>query len=122
LTTADPLQIAESFRRFGVSETTKNLLAIKVSVTPNITHDSVQEHLTKVIQGTPLTFGDDTFKGITDVAKVRKAYKFGAGAETPKGKPAAKEVNGIREGEENIDERKEVEVAIIGMMALRGAT
>src|SRR6266498_1345259 len=113
-------QIADSFRRFGVSENTKNLLVIKVSVSPGITHDSVEDHLSKVIKGTPVAFDDDTFRGMTDVAKVNKVYKLGSG--NTKSKPAVssakEEVNGTRDSGGVLDEQQEMEVAIIGMMAL----
>ena len=81
----------------------------------------MQEHLSNVIKGTPVAFDDDTFHGMTDITKVKKAYKLGGG-ESQKSKSAGKGVNGGESGDGQPDERKEMEVAIIGMMALRGAT
>jgi EKC/KEOPS complex subunit CGI121/TPRKB len=55
---------------------------------------------------------------MTDWGRVRKIYKLN----TPGGSEAGKKggVNGLGEGEEK--ERKELEVMILGSMALRGAT
>lgn len=53
---------------------------------------------------------------MTDLARVRKIYKLNSGGGGGKGK---KEVNGVG-GEK--DERRELEVSILGAMALRGAT
>ncbi|KAL8838395.1 MAG: hypothetical protein Q9170_002155 [Blastenia crenularia] len=124
--------IAESFRRFGISPSTTALYAIKLSTTPSINAATVELHLSKLIQGNPLPFEDARIAEYTDIAKVRKIYKLtdlgrnnlkstGKGI---KGKidqsEDARIANGGRMKEEA--ERKELEVMVLGLMALRGAT
>jgi EKC/KEOPS complex subunit CGI121/TPRKB len=111
-------QIAESFRRFGISPTTSSLLIIKVSTpTSPFTSVQVQEHLSKVIEGTQIPFSDDEIGQMTDLARVRKIYKFNAAG----GGKKANVVNGV-DGKSEEEERKELEVLVLGTMALRGAT
>ncbi|KAL4906573.1 hypothetical protein BDW74DRAFT_150701 [Aspergillus multicolor] len=104
--------IADSFRKFGINDTTSNLLVVKVSVTPDITHESVAAHLAQNVQGTLLPFDDEALAELSDVAKIKKAYKLGS-------LPSAtsKQANGA------LDEgKRQLELSILGAMALRGAT
>lgn len=118
--TRHPFQIAESFRRFGITPTTTSLLVIKVLDPSGAT--SISDHLSASIQGTPIPFEDAEIAKITDVTRVKKVYKLnnvpslgGGGG----GKKTNGVVNGVggRSGEEG---RKELEVLILGAMALRG--
>ncbi|KAB8258991.1 kinase binding protein CGI-121-domain-containing protein [Aspergillus pseudonomiae] len=104
--------IADSFRKFGISDSTKDLLVVKVSITPEITHDSVATHLAQSVEGSPVPFNDETLSEIADVAKIKKAYKLGALPSAPAG-----QVNGAG----NSDSMR-LENSIIGAIALRGAT
>ncbi|KAB8270767.1 kinase binding protein CGI-121-domain-containing protein [Aspergillus minisclerotigenes] len=104
--------IADSFRKFGISDSTKDLLVVKVSVTPEITHDSVAAHLAQSIKGSPVPFNDETLSKIADVTKIKKAYKLGALPSAPAGP-----VNGAGNGDNG-----RLENSIIGAIALRGAT
>jgi len=127
------MQIAQAFRTFGITATTTNLLAIKISTSPSITSSSVAGHLSASVKGTLIDFNDQTLAPLTDVAKVRKLYKLGGVAEVnSKGKRRRKD--GSEEGSRGDDvleqtgieknssiERKELEVAVVGLMALRGA-
>ena len=110
-------QIAESFRRFGISPRTTNLVVIKVS-TPSLpfTGPQVQDHLSKVIEGTQIPFSDDDLRHMTDLARIRKIYKLDTG-----GGGVKKVTNGVN-GVSAVDERKEFETLVLGSMALRGAT
>ncbi|KAL4921071.1 kinase binding protein CGI-121-domain-containing protein [Aspergillus aurantiobrunneus] len=104
--------IADSFRKFGIADTTSSLLVVKVSVNPDITHESVAAHLAQNVQGTPLPFDDAVVAGISDIAKIKKAYKLGS---LP---PASSnQVNGARD-----EGRRRLELSILGAIALRGAT
>ncbi|KAL4808942.1 kinase binding protein CGI-121-domain-containing protein [Aspergillus unguis] len=103
--------IAESFRKFGISDTTSSLLVVKVSVTPDITHDSVAAHLAQNIQGTCVPFDDEALAGISDVAKIKKAYKLGALPTAP-----SNQANGAAD-----EGKKRLELSILGAVALRGA-
>ena len=127
------MQIAQSLRTFGIAATTTNLLAIKLSTSSSITSSSVSEHLAASVKGTLAEFSDQTLAPLTDVAKVRKLYKLGGvGEDSSKGKRWRKD--GSEEGSRGDDglerkhaakdignERKELEVAVLGLMALRGA-
>ncbi|MCJ1223807.1 hypothetical protein MMC12_000450 [Toensbergia leucococca] len=113
--------IAESFRRFGIADTTTDVLVIKLSLSPDITHKSVEEHLRSSIEGTPVEFCDETLAQLVDPAKVRKIYKLNAAAAAAK--PASKKRGGVVSDLQSDQlEGKELEYAILGMMALRGAS
>jgi len=110
--------IAESFRRFGISPSTTSLLVLKVS-TPEkpYTAEAVRSHLQSSVEGTAVPFGDNELAKSTDLARVKKIYKLnssGAG-----GKKAL--VNGHGSGL-GIDDQKETELQILGAMALRGVS
>jgi EKC/KEOPS complex subunit CGI121/TPRKB len=111
-------QIAESFRRFGISPTTSAVLVIKVT-TPSspetLTATTIQEHLSASIQGVQIDPSDENIGRFTDWARVRKVYKLPAINTTAAGK--GKSAKAIRsEGQE----RRELEVQVLGAMALRG--
>ncbi|KAI4104663.1 MAG: hypothetical protein LQ339_003741 [Xanthoria mediterranea] len=112
--------IAESFRRFGVSPATTSLYAIKLSTTPSVTASTVQQHLLDSIEGNPVPFSDVEIAKFTDIGKVRKAYKLSDTRKKPGG--------GSGKGLENSHscsgeaERSGLEGMVLGLMALRGAT
>jgi len=56
---------------------------------------------------------------MTDVARVKKVYKLNAGGGGKKG--GVNGANGVG-NEKGVDERKELEIIVLGAMALRGAT
>lgn len=125
-----PLQIGEAFRRFGVSETARDLLVMKVAMTPQITLESVSQHFSTHIQGNEVPFDDATFQQTADFDRIRKVYKLSTLApRTKKGGPVPKvdgAVNGdaaLTNGDKaNFNETRNLEVQILGLMALRGAT
>jgi EKC/KEOPS complex subunit CGI121/TPRKB len=80
-------------------------------VTPDVTHESVAAHLAQSVEGTPVPFDDETLSGISDIAKIKKAYKLGALSSAPSDK--ADGTNG---------EDRRLELSVIGAIALRGAT
>ncbi|OJJ72807.1 hypothetical protein ASPBRDRAFT_176327 [Aspergillus brasiliensis CBS 101740] len=104
--------IAESFRKFGITDSTKDLLVVKVSVTPEITHDSVAAHLGQHVEGTPVPFDDETLSKISDIAKIKKSYKLGALNTAP-----PNQANGTHDGG-----MRRLELSVLGAIALRGAT
>lgn len=126
-------QIAQSLRTFGITPTTSNLLAIKLSTSPSITPSSISQHLSTSIKGTLVEFSDASLAKTADIARIRGLYKLGGvGEEGGKGKRRRKD--GSEEGGGLVDgggekergggeerERKELEVGILGLMALRGA-
>lgn len=126
-------QIAQSLRTFGITTTTKNLLVIKLSTSTSIKASTVSDHLATTIKGTQVDFSDQTLAPLTDIAKVRKLYKLGGvGEDSSKGKRRRKDgsaegsrgeeaVERIEDGSDRGMERRELEVALLGLMALRGA-
>lgn len=95
-------QIAESFRKFGITDTTKDLFIVKIATSPEITHDKIAAHLQEHIQGTAVEPTDENLSKITNIDKVKKTYKLGA----VKGQDAAT--------------LKRLEMSILGAIALRG--
>jgi EKC/KEOPS complex subunit CGI121/TPRKB len=85
----------------------------------------VSKHLGAVVEGTSVPIGElgEELGSFCEVDKVRKVYKLGAGDAQKKGKKGAV-VNGdaVREKDGRIvDERKEMESVILGIMALKGS-
>ncbi|OCT49564.1 EKC/KEOPS complex subunit cgi121 [Cladophialophora carrionii] len=113
--------IGEAFRRFGVSETTKNLLVLKVATSPDMTLDSVSQHLSANIKGRECAFDDAAFGKVADVERIRKVYKLGAATSTGRSTATVNGDSGSK-GNEPADGSKALEVQILGLMALRGAT
>ena len=112
-------KIAESFRRFGVSETTGTLLAIKVSNIPNVpaNQPDPSTHLGSSVEGTRIDFSDANLRDTADLARVRKIYKLNLGS-TPKSGKGPQQLNGVHQ---ELDECKEMEAVILGVMALKGS-
>ncbi|CEL02749.1 Putative Protein cgi121 [Aspergillus calidoustus] len=104
--------IADSFRKFGISDSTCNLLVVKVSMTPNMTHESVAAHLAQHVQGSSIPFTDAALARVSDVAKIKKAYKLGS---LPSA--ASNQANGAHN-----DGKRRLELSVLGAIALRGAT
>lgn len=121
--------IGESYKKFGLSDTTTDLIAVKLPlrtegddwvVDEAITNESVSNHLGSVVEGTSVEIAEDGEElGMAcDVEKVRKLYKLGADGGAKKGKKGAV-VNG--DGGEKKNSRKEMESVILGTIALKGS-
>ncbi|OMP86520.1 hypothetical protein BK809_0003690 [Diplodia seriata] len=126
--------IADSFRRFGVQDTTTALLAIKVPTDGHpLSAAQVQAHLSESVEGTAVPFTDDSLAEFSDLARIRKTYKLDAALPSQKGKNPPKKrkqpngvahLNGSATDEappSPSDDRKEMEVCILGIMALKGS-
>lgn len=86
--------------------------------------DAVARHLESVIEGENVEFCDAALRKVTDVGLVRKLYKLGAEDAGKKGrrrKDGGSEGQGVVRVDEE-EERRELEVAVLGLMALRGWT
>jgi EKC/KEOPS complex subunit CGI121/TPRKB len=111
-------------------------LIIKVSLSPSTTPDAgnaplltpsdIQTHVSANVEGDPLPFTDSFIATLTDFGRIKKIYKLHAsgGSSAKKGKPT---VNGwvnheVDGASGKVDEIRELEVAVLGAMALRGAT
>ncbi|CEJ55848.1 hypothetical protein PMG11_02079 [Penicillium brasilianum] len=105
--------IAESFRKLGIADSTKDLLVVKVSVTPEITHDSVAAHLESSVEGTSVSFDDLTLSEISDINKIKKLYKLGA-LPSPTAKSDASQPYPD-------DAKRRLEQSMLGAIALRGS-
>ncbi|KAL1958422.1 hypothetical protein VTO42DRAFT_4523 [Malbranchea cinnamomea] len=106
--------ITDSFRKFGLTDGTTSLLVMKVSTSPEITHDSVAQHLEKVIEGTPVPFTNESLMSISDLGKIQKAYKLGSLVNTSTTNDSA--------AEREEDNQRRLENCIVGAIALRAAT
>ncbi|KAK4903127.1 hypothetical protein LTR27_000055 [Elasticomyces elasticus] len=63
--------ISECFRRFGVGESTKDIVAIKVDRDASRIQRQLQGHM----HGEIVPFTDETLASLRDEARIRKAYK-----------------------------------------------
>ncbi|KAI9731572.1 MAG: hypothetical protein M1834_004692 [Cirrosporium novae-zelandiae] len=113
--------IAESFRRFGITDKTRDLLVIKLATSPKTTFESVQTHLNTSIKGMSIEFTDANLFDIVDVTKIKKIYKLNSPA-PKKQKGSTTTNNQLKSVDSEQHERKEIEMVVIGSMALRGAT
>ncbi|KAF1816182.1 CGI-121-domain-containing protein [Eremomyces bilateralis CBS 781.70] len=113
--------IAESFRRFGLSGATESMLAIKVGgldpTTPlDQEAEKVKRHILASVDGSPLD-SLDRIDDFADLDKIRKVYKLQKGSKSNRTGGQSAQVN-TGNGDE---EREEMEAVILGLMALRGA-
>jgi hypothetical protein len=76
----------------------------------------VTRHLSENIDGEETTFEDASLQSICDFNRIKKIYKITS--------PPARKTNKQGDGEphNNIDQAKNLEVQVLGAMALRGAT
>lgn len=102
--------IGEAFRKFGISDESKNIVVIKVG--EGDVKKEIEEHLRENLHGDEVGFTNEWFREVGDLEKVKKNYKV---AKVGKG-------NGKVNGESGRDEWMDVEVQVLGAMALRGAT
>ena len=93
-------KIAESFRRFGISDDSTNILAIKVGAEAS----QVESHLRQYDEGDSSVFSDEVLAQLCDSARIRKIYRVDM---TQKDDP------------ETV--RKEAEAFVLGSMALKGS-
>ncbi|KAJ4859339.1 kinase binding protein [Trichoderma breve] len=104
--------IADAYRRFGVSPSTTDLFVVKIVFPTDInpepaSAEAISKHLTDNVEGDAVPATDDTIETITDVRAVRKSYKLNGLAW----------LDGIKD---ELVKRKEIERLVLGGMALRG--
>ncbi|PVI05298.1 CGI-121-domain-containing protein [Periconia macrospinosa] len=111
--------IGESYRKFGISDDTTNLIAVKFSLTPDVTNESVAKHLSEAVQGVSVDVGEDGSElGLfADLSKIKKIYKVNDGGVKGKGgkKGVTDQVGTVK------DERSALENIIMGVMTLKGS-
>jgi len=124
--------IAESFRRFGILDTTSMLLAIKVLDTSSAARFGILDpsaHLASSVEGVRIDFNDASLKRTADLPRVRKIYKLDSvsnsvGGSNKKSKGARGSIsteNQVNGAHDEIDSMKEMEAVILGIMALKGS-
>ncbi|PNY24255.1 EKC/KEOPS complex subunit [Tolypocladium capitatum] len=104
--------IADAYRRFGISPSTKDLAVVKVTFPTDSSpeppsSDKIWQHLQTNVQGDAVDATDDNIGAVTDVAKVRKYYKLNG-------------LNWVEAIQDEKERRTEMEMLILGAMALRG--
>ena len=93
-------KIAESFRRFGISDDSRSILAIKIGGDAS----QVETHLKQHVEGEQVPFSDEILIELCDSGRIRKIYR----------------VDLAQKG--NADTvRKDAESFVIGSMALKGS-
>ncbi|KAH8174709.1 kinase binding protein [Sarocladium implicatum] len=104
--------IAEAYRRFGISTATKDLIVVKVTFPTDakpdvLSSDDIWQHLHQHVKGDPALLTDDALAKVTDLSKVRKYYKLNG-------------LNWLDNIKDEKAKRGELEALILGGMALRG--
>ncbi|KAL8986332.1 MAG: hypothetical protein Q9205_000218 [Flavoplaca limonia] len=91
-------------------------------------------HLSESIQGDAVPFNDAEISHFTDIGKVRKAYKLvDAGEQPRRQKSKGLRLRDAQSQDKNVNsvhgdsscakaERRDLEIMVLGLMALRGAT
>lgn len=105
-------QIADAYRRFGISPNTKDLIVVKVTFPtesqPQATSgDQVWKHLEESVEGTAVPVTDENLASAADLPKIRKYYKLNG----------LSWLDGIKD---DAVRQKEMETLVVGAMALRG--
>ncbi|ERS94834.1 uncharacterized protein SPSK_07978 [Sporothrix schenckii 1099-18] len=107
LSLSPSLNIAEAYRRYGITADTRNVVAVKVLL-DGADPAPVWEHLAEHVQGTPTSLSDSVaLAKCTDLARVRKYYKLNG-------------VPSLAGNEDTPAKRHQAEVLVLGAMALRG--
>lgn len=104
-------QIAEAYRRYGISADVQDVIVVKVLFPTNErptppTAEDVWKHLSANVQGTAVPFRDEEIAISTDWAKIKKYYKLNVPSLTA-----------IKDEQAKL---RESEMLILGAMALRG--
>ncbi|KAF2265506.1 protein CGI121 [Lojkania enalia] len=109
--------IGESYRKFGISDDSDRIIAVKLSLTPEITNESVGQHLGSVVEGESVDVGEgvENVGMWCDVEKVKKVYKLDSNG--GKGREGGTAVN----GNAPTNERKEMEAVMSGVITLKGS-
>lgn len=101
------IQIAEAYRRFGITKDTKDLLVVKVTKNHEPPAVVIGKHLSANVEGEQVDVTDEDIEAVTDLSKVAKYYKLNG----------LSWFDGIKD---KTAKRKELEMLVLGSMALRG--
>ncbi|KAF2679893.1 CGI-121-domain-containing protein [Lentithecium fluviatile CBS 122367] len=105
--------IGESYRKFGIGDSTSEIVVVKFSLADDVTRESVGRHLGEVVRGTSVEIreGGEELGMWADEGKIRKVYKLNGHGGGKKGA-----MNGAAK-----DERGELESVILGSITLKGS-
>ncbi|KAL1798260.1 hypothetical protein ACET3X_002297 [Alternaria dauci] len=131
--------IGESYKKFGIADTTTTLVAVKLPLSPSsstastdekstyqkddsITNESVSLHLGSAVEGTSVEVGEagEELGMWCDVEKVKKVYKLG-GDGGKKGKKGVVNGDGGDVEKRKADEKRDIESVVLGIIALKGS-
>ncbi|KAG5935693.1 hypothetical protein E4U60_003005 [Claviceps pazoutovae] len=103
--------ISDSYRRFGISPTTKNLLVVKVLTSsdssPSLPRESIQTHLSAHIKGNAIEATDANIALANDPPRIRRYYKLNG-------------LGWLDVIEDDKTKRQALETLIVSSIALRG--
>ncbi|KAH7313691.1 kinase binding protein CGI-121-domain-containing protein [Stachybotrys elegans] len=104
--------IADAYRRYGISPGTKDLIVVRVTFPTEAapepqTGDAVWAHLAGAVEGRAVPVSDDNIAKAADLTKIRKYYKLNG-------------LNWLDSQKDDEKKRKEMEMIILSGMALRG--
>ncbi|KZZ90277.1 Protein cgi121 [Moelleriella libera RCEF 2490] len=103
--------ISESYRRFGISPDTKDLIAVKISFSsrtiPGLSRDEISNHLESNIRGIQVSITDESLAVMTDIARVRKYYKLNG-------------LGWLEAIEDDFTKHAELDLLVTSSVALRG--
>jgi EKC/KEOPS complex subunit CGI121/TPRKB len=100
-------QIAEAYRRYGITKDTKDLFVVKITKNGEPTSESIASHLSANVEGEQLAATDENITPITDLSKVYKYYKLNG-------------LNWLDKIDNPAARHRELEMLVLGSMALKG--
>jgi EKC/KEOPS complex subunit CGI121/TPRKB len=111
-------QIGESFQKFGMTEQTQDLLVVKIAAELDA-EAKMSQTLGRAVDADQRPFGGDgALAPSADADEVRKLYRLdGAASKGARAGKGASDVSGSPP-----QSRRSLESAILGLIALRGAT
>ena len=111
-------------------DTSPSIIAVKFGLSDAVTNESVARHLGDSVQGESVLVSEEGEElcEFVDVDRVRKVYKLdsGGGGGGGGGKGGGKKGKGkgteaaTLNGTGGVDERKEMEAVVLGMMTIKG--
>ena len=85
------------------------MLVIKLNTNPDMVAAETEKHLSTHVEGRQIVFEEESLAKLADIPRIKKAYKL------QPTKPS-------KQREDHKDGLKEMEILVLGMMALRGAS
>lgn len=86
---------------------------VKIAISPEVTQSSVAGHLEQIIKASPCPFTDEALSSMTEMARIKKIYKFG-----PVAIDAFLELD-VAENSATV--KKHIDTLLMSSIAIRGA-